>query len=131
MAARQVVYFGLGFLLAGAKLFGLIAPLGISAIVGVPSGGLVATTAGSMLGYLSMGVTADNLRYIAACIIAASISWLGLFRRNASYYPYVASLIAAVPAEYGGEGRRGLRRHSRACVQIGLVDVLHAVVAGG
>ncbi len=96
MAARQVVYFGLGFLLAGAKLFGLIAPLGISAIVGVPSGGLVATTAGSMLGYLSMGVTADNLRYIAACIIAASISWLGLFRRNASYYPYVASLIAAL-----------------------------------
>ena len=96
MAARQVMYFGLGFLMAGAKLFGIIAPFGVSAIAGVPSGGLVAATAGSMLGYLSMGVTADNLRYIAACIIAASISWLSLFRRRASYYPYIASLIGAL-----------------------------------
>lgn len=96
MAAKQIGYFVFGFMLSGARLFSLIAPLGVSAIASVPSGGLVAVSAGSMLGYLAMGVTAENLRYIAACIIAASVTWLSLFSRSGRYYPYIASLIGAL-----------------------------------
>lgn len=70
----QLVYFVAGFMLSGGAVFGSYSPFGASLAAAVPFKRLIATTIGSVAGYLII-TSGSSFRYIATVLAVGAIRW--------------------------------------------------------
>ena len=62
----QLAVAGFSALMAGTTLFGNLAPLGVALVAGVPQGGLLAATAGAVVGSAITRPLEITKRFVAA-----------------------------------------------------------------
>lgn len=91
----QLVYFVAGFMLSGGAVFGSYAPFGASLTAAVPFKRLIATTIGSVSGYLII-TPGSSFRYIATVLAVGAVRWtlsdLKKLNKNIWYPVLTASL---------------------------------------
>ena len=126
--AAQGTYFLAGLLLSRASVFGAYSPFSAALAACAPSGFLLSSTVGGIIGYLISGLSISYLRYAAAVFAIAAIRWTLSELKQLHTHSWYAPLIAGIPilatgiAIQSGEGitPRGI-----------LLSVMEAVLCGG
>lgn len=128
-AAGAILYFGLGFVMSGAKMIGDTAPFGAAMVAAAgPGMGGLAALLGACLGYVFSGGLDWGIKYVACSVLVYTASFvfqeLTLYRKKA-FMPIVTSCIAFVTAVLGSISI------SREALPLGARLFLEVVLSGG
>ncbi|MDP4119545.1 MAG: SpoIIE family protein phosphatase [Bacillota bacterium] len=92
----QLICFASGIIVARGAIFGSLAPFGASYIAAVPPKKVVASLAGTIVGYMLLSPS-NSFRYVAAVIAVAAIRWTLNDIKRISKSKLFAPIIAFFP----------------------------------
>jgi len=94
-AIKGALSFMLGFLMAGAHLFGQISPFGVALVAAAPPSYIIQVSLGACLGYFVTGTISGSMKYFAAILTAAAIKVLmGKRIHSSDHQQFFISIIA-------------------------------------
>ena len=73
---RALLSLAAGYVMAGSRLFGGIAPFGVAFCASMQSGSSICAALGAVIGYLVSSARVSNMKYITAVILVAGLKWL-------------------------------------------------------
>lgn len=92
----QAVYFLAGILVSGGAVFGSYAPFGASVVAAVPFRNMLASLAGTALGYIVF-TPGGSFRYVATVLAIAAIRWTLSDLHKINRSRFFAPVISFVP----------------------------------